>query len=305
MKSNQPSFAARALYAIAAATVLAPAGWTFAQDRQAQPARATPSRKEVYKKVGDIELKMDIFEPASKGARRPAVVFFFGGGWRNGSTKQFYEHSRQLAKRGVVCFCAEYRVESRHKATVPDCIADAKSAVRWIRANAERLRVDPRRLAAGGGSAGGHLAAAVALVPEFSASDDPPKVSCVPNALLLFNPALNLERSAFGDIADQRYQDIRRRVAVDPSRVSPSQHVQRGAPPTLIMHGKADTTVPYGQAEEFAAKMKKVGARCEVSGYEGQPHGFFNFGRSKNRYFTATMKDVESFLTSLDYLPAK
>ena len=73
-------------------------------------------------------------------------------------------------------------------------------------------------------------------------------------------------------------------------KISPAHHVKPGAPPVIIFHGKADTTVPYATAEAFAAKMKAAGNRCELVGFAGQSHGFFNYGRGNNQYFIETLE---------------
>ncbi len=126
------------------------------------PVLEMPGAKvEVYKTVADVQLKMYMYFPADHNAtdKRPAIVFFFGGGWVNGTPKQFRPHCEYLASRGMVAMAADYRVRSRHGTAAIDCVKDGKSAVRWIRENADRLGVDPQRVAAGGGSAGGHVAA--------------------------------------------------------------------------------------------------------------------------------------------------
>ena len=125
-----------------------------------------PTREVVYKEIKNAKLKLHVFEPKGhKGSdRRPAIVFFFGGGWVGGTPGQFYPHCTYLASRGMVAFAAEYRVKSRHNVTPYECVTDGKSAVRWIRANAETLGIDKDRLAAGGGSAGAHVAACTGTI---------------------------------------------------------------------------------------------------------------------------------------------
>ncbi|NOX53001.1 MAG: alpha/beta hydrolase fold domain-containing protein [Planctomycetes bacterium] len=270
-----------------------------------QRARFQPTRAEVFKKVGDTELKMHIFLPAGHQPtdRRAAVVFFFGGGWMGGNPRQFFPQCYYLAKRGMIAMAAEYRVYSRHKARIIDCIEDAKSAIRWVRKHADRLGVDPKRIAAGGGSAGGHLAAAVGTLDEFDNPKEDLSVSSRPNALVLFNPALDLTAEGFRlDPKSIRYQRMAKRMGAEAERISPLFHVRKGTPPCIIFHGKADTTVPYEQAERFARRMKEVGNRCELIGYDGEPHGFFNFGRSGNKPFLSTMEHADRFLVSLGYL---
>ena len=121
---------------------------------------------ETYKTVGDVKLNLYLFIPEGHQAsdKRPAIVFFFGGGWTNGSPAQFEPHCLHFASRGMVAVAADYRVKSRHGVTPVECVADAKSAVRWLRANAAKLGVDPARIAAGGGSAGGHVATCTGVI---------------------------------------------------------------------------------------------------------------------------------------------
>jgi len=146
---------------------------------------------EVYKTASDDQLWIYRFDPvrSTTDVGRPAVVFFFGGGWNGGTVTQFEQHARYLAARGMVAFVADYRVKSRQK-TAPDaCVADGKSAIRWVRRHAGRLGVDPDRIAAGGGSAGGHVAATTGICDGL---DDPAEKDSTTrsksNALLLFNP---------------------------------------------------------------------------------------------------------------------
>ena len=131
---------------------------------------------ETYKQASGDNLLIYRFQPAGHDPetdKRPAAVFYFGGGWTGGSVRQFEQHARYLAGRGMVAFVADYRVKSR-QGTGPDaCVADGKSAVRWIRANAGRLGVDPNRIAAGGGSAGGHVAAAAGICDGLEDPADP------------------------------------------------------------------------------------------------------------------------------------
>ena len=87
-----------------------------------------------YKHVGDSTLQLHVFDAGSHGdAPRSAIVFFFGGGWVNGTPAQFFPHCKYLASRGMAAISAEYRVQSRHATTPFECVADGKSAIRWIR----------------------------------------------------------------------------------------------------------------------------------------------------------------------------
>jgi len=266
----------------------------------AQTSNYPPSlpgfQKEVYRKVDGVELNLWILG-AGDGKPRPAIVFFFGGGWTSGTPGQFQEHAELLVSQGMVVLLADYRVKSRHNVTVPACVADAKAAMRWARANAARLGIDPRRIAAGGGSAGGHLAAATALLSGFEDGDHL-KESSKPSALVLFNPVLVM---APGDGVDTGLSpQLAERAGGDLKAVSPYHHLSKNAPPTLILHGKADTTVPYRTVEAFQQKALKLGGECTLVGYEGQSHGFFNYGRGE--YYEKTTAKMVEFLRSLAYL---
>ena len=255
---------------------------------------------ETYKTVGDIELKLHIFDMARPGHTptpegRTAIVFFFGGGWKSGTTTQFEPHSKYFATRGALAITPEYRNRNKHNSTATQSVMDAKSAIRRVRRNATRLGVDPAKVVAGGGSAGGHLAAAVATLPEFDEPGEDTSISCIPNGLLLFNPAVALRHEAFNIERDSdRYRDIRARLGTIPEHISPVLNMREKAPPAIIFHGEDDPTVPFAQATAFAKGWSKHGI-CEVKGYKGQAHGFFNLNR-KNDYFRLTTEAADQFL---------
>lgn len=274
------------------------------EGRFAYPPDLHDAKAEVYKTVGGTKLNLFIFNPPDslRSAERAAIVFFFGGGWRQGSPAQFAMQCRRLASLGMVAITADYRVSNRNHTNVADEVRDAKAAIRYLRQNAPRLGVDPDRIAAGGGSAGGHLALSAALIPGL---DEDSNVSSRPNALVLFNPAVLL-----GPVpGDSRLATIATLIGlipqlkgVDALSVSPWHHVSAGEPPSIIFHGRADTTVPFITVETFANKMQAAGNRCELVGFDGQNHGFFNYNPDGNKYYDQTLRKTEEFLASLGYL---
>ncbi len=267
---------------------------------------AIRTRPVVYKRIGDVALKLHLYLPASTATtdKRPAVIFFFGGGWQTGSPSQFDAHCRHLASRGMVAAAADYRVYSRHKTRAVKCVEDGKSAVRWLRSHADELGVDPHRIAAGGGSAGGHVAAATAIIPGFEAENEDRSVSSRPDALILFNPALVLAPvDGHPPFPERRMKTLRTRLGTEPVNLSPYHHVRQGLPPTIVFHGTADKVVPFGTAEAFARAMKQHGNRCELKRYPGKGHGFFNYRRDRATY-DQTVKEMDAFLTSIGFLPA-
>jgi acetyl esterase/lipase len=257
----------------------------------------------IYKTVGDAKLSLYIFAPSVHGVgdKSPAIVFFFGGGWANGSPVQFEQQCRYFAGRGMVAITADYRVKSRHDAKVEDCVEDAKSAMRWVRAHAAELGIDPARIASGGGSAGGHLAAAVATVEGFDAAGEDISVSAKPNAMVLFNPAMMLAPMA-GDAVKgaDMLAKLRDQFRGDPAAVSPVHHVKSGQPPAILFFGTNDALLEG--ARDFERLYKEAGNRCDLKTYEGQGHGFFNFGRGDGRYYRETLREADRFLTSLGWL---
>jgi acetyl esterase/lipase len=261
---------------------------------RAYPPKMEGAEAHVYKTVGDVKLNVYVFKPKDWKAsdKRPAAVFFFGGGWANGSPAQFEPQCLHFAERGMVAITADYRVKSRHGVTPVECVTDAKSAVRWVRAHAAELGVDPGRIAAGGGSAGGHIAACTGVVPALDEKGEDVSVSAKPDALLLFNPAIDSGL-------------LEKRLGERAAEILPAKHVKAGDPPTLIAHGKADTTVPYAGVEAFAAAMRKAGNSCDLVGYDGQGHGFFNYRPREaagGEMYRDTLKKADDFLVSLGYL---
>ena len=269
------------------------------------PPTIPGAKVETYKTVGDIVLQVWIFSPADHNAnhQRPAIVFFFGGGWNNGNPSHFVRHCEYLANRGMVAIVADYRVYSRHGVNVNSCVEDAKSAIRWIRKESPRLGIDPDRIAASGGSAGGHLAAATATLPGYDDPNEDLSISSKPNVLVLFNPAVIIGPvSGQDESTTEALSEISNRLGAEPGSLSPYHHIKPGICPTIIFHGIADTTVPFKHVELFCKKMHEQGNRCELIGYKGARHGFFNFGRDENAPFIDTVNKMDAFLVSLGYL---
>lgn len=250
-------------------------------------------RDEVYKTIGKVKLRLTIYEPAGRrqSSSRPAAVFFFGGGWHGGTTTQFEPHARYLARRGMVGIVADYRVKSRHGTTPFECVADGKSALRWVRANAGRLGIDPKRIAAGGGSAGGHVAATTGVVAGLEEPGEDSRVSSKADALLLFNPVFDNGPTGYGHArVRDRYKEI-----------SPLHNLASGAPPTVVFFGTKDKHVPVATAERYKARAEAVGSRCDLHLYESQPHGFFNKASSAEHFYL-TVCAMDRFLASLGWL---
>ena len=259
-----------------------------------QPTSIEGSATHVYRAVGGTELRLHVFSPPAAARKpAPAVIFFFGGAWTSGTVMQFVPQAKHLAGRGMAAVIADYRVFGRHRTSPFEAVADAKSAIRWVRTQASKLGVDPSRIVAAGGSAGGHIALSAAVFDTFDESGEQTKVSSAPDVLVLFNPAV--------DTSHETPAVLKERFLARGRELSPLHHIRRGLPPTLIMHGKADATVPYTDVERFCGESRKLGNQCVVVGYEGAPHGFFNPGRG-DKWHSETLQEMDSFLTRLGYL---
>ncbi len=253
-----------------------------------------PDAEFIYKTIGETELKVHVFYPNGKkpADRRPGIVFFFGGGWNGGSPSQFYPQCRYLASRGMVAISAEYRVKSRHDTPPSECVKDGKSAVRWVRSHADQLAIDPDRLAAGGGSAGGHVAAATGTLSGFNDPTDDQSVSARPNALVLFNPVYDNGPEGYGHNRVQEYW----------REFSPMHNIDGKTPPTIVFLGTKDSLIPVSTAQNYKKLMEKAGGRCDLHLYEDQPHGFFNRREGRTKYYSETVIEADKFLNSLGYL---
>ncbi|MGV8094193.1 MAG: alpha/beta hydrolase [Mangrovibacterium sp.] len=252
---------------------------------------AQDSIQAVYKTVGSTDLYLKVFFPKEYNTHTsyPSVVFFFGGGWKGGSNKQFEPHARYFSDRGMICFLPDYRVKNRHGTTPIESLKDAKSVIRFIRRRAEYFHIDTAKIIVSGDSAGGHLAAATALIKMFNEANEDSSVSCIPNALVLFNPVIDNGPGGYGyERIGNKYKDF-----------SPLHNIVKGAPPTIFFLGTMDKIIPVETAKYYKTMMEKVGSRCDLHLYESEGHGFFKF---KPEYYKETVFEMDRFLISLGYL---
>ena len=240
-----------------------------------------------YKTIDTVALNLHFFYPkkVKRSEKIPAVIFFFGGGWANGTTEQFTPHCQYLTDQGIIGITAEYRVSDKHGTAPQDAISDAKSAIRWLKAHAENLNIDKNKIIAAGGSAGGHLAACTATLSSFNDPQDDQSIDPVPSALILFNPVLAINRfkERFGG-NDKAWE------------ASPSNYISENTPPTLIFHGTDDHTVPASSILEFQKKMIDLGNTCEVILFGSEDHAFFNKGKKDDRPYHQTLVLMKQFL---------
>lgn len=262
-----------------------------------QPKLPEASKVVVYKSVEregkKYDLKLHIFNPSKhdlKG-KAPCIVMIHGGGWVSGEPSLFFKACERYASRGMVAISVEYSIRSVHHGTPYDSVSDGKSAMRWVRKNAKDLGVYPDRIAAGGSSAGGHVAAAAAFLSGFDDPKDDLSISPKPNALVLTSPVFDNGPGGYGHSrVKDRWKEF-----------SPVHHVAKGAPPTLICMGDSEPTyLRVEVAKKFQADMKQLGSRCELLILEGMQHG------KRSPEHTRQIQDKgDEFLISLGYMKAK
>lgn len=243
--------------------------------------------KVLYKSTKQGDLNLYFYRPLdfNKSKTYNCIIFFHGGGWNSGDYKQFERQSMYFASRGMIAISAEYRIKNKHGTTPIQAMEDAKSAIRFLRLNAKSFFINPNRIAAAGGSAGGHLAAVTANIDLFDNVNEDLGISSKPNLLVLYNPVID-----FGS---------RKWLWIDnPSDASPVHNISKGSPPTIILTGTKDKIVPVETIMNYKKIMESVGSRCDVILYEGAEHAFFNKGED----FIDTVLKSDIFLKSNWYL---
>lgn len=258
-----------------------------------------PDETLLYKVVNEDSLYLHIYKPEKVTKPTAAIVFFFGGGWAGGHPRQFFQQSDYLASRGILAISAEYRIKNIHRTTPFDCVEDGKSAIRWVREHSKELHIDPNKIIASGGSAGGHIALCTALIEGHESSNENLDISSIPNAVVGYNPVFDTTSKGYGS----------KKVAGRETEISPCHQVKPNLPPMLNFHGTDDKTVPFENAERFTKLMKEAENSCELVAIEGAGHGFFNgaFFRKTNtdKYFNLSMYDTDVFLEKLGFLDGK
>jgi len=228
---------------------------------------AAPDTKWAYKDVEGKQLFMDVFLPDAyeEGNSFPTFVVFHGGSWRTGKAEWHYPDCKYWASRGMIAVSVDYRLKDRDNVDVPlECVKDAKSSVRFLRKNSEKLKVNPDKIVVAGGSAGGQLAAATALIDTAETNDDQYdlSISCVPNLVLLYNPYFKTS-----------------------DNLNPANFVKENAPPFISFLGDEDQAIPVVDILDFHNKLIQSGAASEYYVGKGGKHGFCNGRNPNNKFF--------------------
>jgi acetyl esterase/lipase len=264
------------------------------------PAGVEMKKDVVYATYGSREVHLDLYLPKDGKGPFPAVVYIHGGGWVNGGKNAFERQAAYMATKGFVGACIEYRLSGEAK--FPAAIYDSKAAVRWLRANAAKYQVNPNKIGAAGGSAGGHLVALLGTswkVKELEGAGGNAGVSSRVQAVAAFNPVTDFVSigKATGAGAGKAVSDfLGANYAQNPGRwaeASPMTYVDADSAPTLFLHGDADTTVPYRQSVDMRDKLKAAGVYTDLFTGKGAKHAFFN----NPPFYEPTLKKMEEFFT--------
>ena len=249
-----------------------------------------------YKTVDNYNLEIHLFLPENdiQQKKRPVIVYFNGGSWSEGKPDWSFAACQSYANKGWVGVTVEYRLAYRQGTLPFESVMDAKSAIRWLRQNADEYNINVNKIVASGNSAGGHLVLTTALVENWNEKTDDLKYSSVPNVLMV--------NSGVYDLTDDNTLWIRQGLR-DRNQdgnlvkeISPNYLIKKGLPPTLIIHGTNDRNVPFSTAKEFVDKMKLAGNDIEFNQIEGAGH-FIWWGR-----YAKQVSEIRSdFLNKLGY----
>ena len=240
-------------------------------------------------------LVLDLYLPDGGDGPFPAVVYIHAG-----NRFKFGGQADHMASKGFVGASIDYRRSPGH--LFPAGLHDAKAAVRWLRANASTYNIDPSRIGAAGGSAGGHLVALLGTtqgIGEFEGGANPGFSSAV-QAVAAFNPLVDLvSLAATPGIARSSTEALLgASFADDPdswAHASPISHVTGRSAPFLFLHGTADTSVPYSQSVDMMNALLAVGVRAEIFRAEGAQHAFFN----NPPWYQPTLEAMENFFVRM------
>jgi acetyl esterase/lipase len=266
-------------YLIAAVCCLATLRAAGAADRAAPPPEdVVPVPRGVayipdvtYRTCDDADktrLELDIAYPTKGDGPLPALLFFHGGGWVIGSRKNMTPYILRAAQAGYVAVTVSYRLSPKHPFPAP--VEDAKCAVRWLRANADKYQIDKDHIGAVGYSAGGQLAC---LLGSPAGEDRSGRVQ----AVVSYYGVMDLSDAKHPLLALAVKQYLSGPANQDKDavkRASPLHHASKDSPPTLLIHGDADTLVPVAQSRAYAAKLKEAGAKVSLVEVAKADHNF-------------------------------
>jgi acetyl esterase/lipase len=260
-------------------------------------------KKLVYKVIAGQELAVDMFytEASQTYGNNSAIALFHGGGWVFGAPSEFYEACRRYARKGYVTFSFQYRLSRNSDGTYPhpdispiESVKDARSAIRWLRAHADSLKIDPNKIVVGGQSAGGQLALSTALLDSINESTDNLDTSPVPNALLLFSSNVNTLEPWIDMLLSDRSKEI--------WSISPYHNFKKSMPPAIAFHGEEDNQVLPYIARMFKTRMEELGNYYDLHWYPGRKHYLGEGNEKYARYFDEDILELtDAFLEKFGF----
>lgn len=209
------------------------------------------------------------------GERRPGIVLIHGGGFQEGYPEMVTRYAGELAAHGYVAAAIRYRLAQ--EAPFPACVEDAKAAVRWMRANADRIGLDPDRLAVGGNSAGGCLAVLVANAPgNFEGTGGNNEVSSAVCAAVLIYPAVSFLPEETTELVQQLVANIHwaRAVPEEQLRAASGTTYVEQAPPTITLAGDIDPIIRLDTLEAYHRRLDELGTPNRLLVFENVGHSF-------------------------------
>lgn len=269
----------------------------------------------MFQEYGERKLNMQIFKPEGWNSqdRRPAIIFYFGGGFYKGNTDHFRMQAEYFAHIGMVCITPEYRLTNEQGVGVIDCMKDAKAALRYVYHHCAELGIDEKRIVVAGGSAGGAQACSTVLVNTLDEEHE----SSIPCAMVLFNPGISFGSSDIQSLPKgtliningnlEKVEDLANATDSmnDPelAEYSPVDFIRAQLPPTLIISGEADVAISCDSLRAFQKKYQSYGNHCELVSYPKRNHGFFNWNSSEEHVcYYDTLHVMEGFLRNQQIL---
>jgi len=265
----------------------------------------------LFKRTPQRELNVFVDYPGDwkRTDRRPAIVFWHGGGFTQGNAGQFFAQANYFAARGAVCFRPEYRIRDLDGTMPHAAIEDGISAMRWIKKNADRFGIDPERIAAGGGSAGGCMAAVMGTVDAekmaaagFVGRDDDRAISPRPAAMILYNPFVDF----FEPLNIRHLEEEALMSGEDPEdyrelyhAISAIENLNEDSPPSIILFGTRDAFYP--QQIRWIVKCRELGLTVRDYVYKNEVHSWYN----NSPHLEYTTENVDKFLVEIGLLEAE
>ncbi|VGO13509.1 Acetylxylan esterase [Pontiella desulfatans] len=277
----------------------------FSDKIQASFDAGNPKPTKIFKLRDQVEVHYFAPTQPIESGNNPAFVYIHGGGWRGGNPKGSYRWCRYLAEHGVSVFTIRYQRANEKKGIKPiQCVKDAKTAMRWVRANAKKFGINPDKIAVAGNSAGGHLATALVTIKNYTDAGDDLSVSCRPDLLLLASPVIDNGPGGYGNghpttkQADYRVKGFWRDF-------SPIHNLNKNLPDSFVIMGDEDPLIRVVSVELFGQAVAESSSEFEWWVFPGKGHGLFS---SKESYLTPELMHIfyrwHVFLAKHEYLPA-